>query len=102
MAIRVLMQNHPELEGHAVNDALTALETVRQFKPDMIFLNLDMGELTGYDVATQIKEDPVSNALPIQFVSNSIPRDSELTPNILYKPTSIDHLVECIREHLGP
>ena len=96
-----LMREHPEFEVHAVNDALMALETVREFKPHMIFINLDMGELTGYDVATQIKAVPCFNALPIHFLSDSLPRDLQPSPEILDKPLSIDHLVHSIRERLG-
>jgi CheY-like chemotaxis protein/nitrogen-specific signal transduction histidine kinase len=46
--------------GHQVeiaHDGLTALDLARQFHPDLIFLDIGLPKLSGYEVAKQLRED---------------------------------------------
>lgn len=64
---------------HALNglcDVLAAtngergLTLARQVRPDLILLDVVMNELSGYDVAAQLRADPDTAAIPVIFVTS--------------------------------
>jgi CheY-like chemotaxis protein len=49
------------LDGHEVclaYDGLTALEEARAFQPDFMFLDINLPEMDGYEVARRLRLDP--------------------------------------------
>jgi CheY-like chemotaxis protein len=62
--IRLLLeQTLEELEDHDVEiltatNGLEALETIRSEKPNLVFLDVMMPKMNGYEVCQQIKGDP--------------------------------------------
>lgn len=52
----------------AVNGAV-ALKIAEKFKPDMILLDVLMPEMSGYEVLTKLKENPVTRGIPVIFVT---------------------------------
>jgi len=57
-ALRYLLED----EGYTVSlakDGAEALKKVREFSPDILFLDIMMPEINGYDVCRIIKNDPV-------------------------------------------
>ena len=62
--IRLLLeQTLEELEDHDVEiltatNGLEALETLRSEKPNLVFLDVMMPKMNGYEVCQQIKGDP--------------------------------------------
>jgi DNA-binding response OmpR family regulator len=62
--IRLLLeQTLEELEDHDVEiltatNGLDALETIRSEKPNLVFLDVMMPKMNGYEVCQQIKGDP--------------------------------------------
>ena len=112
-----LIFNRPEYDVCAVNDTIKTLETVRQFKPDMIFLCMDIPLMDGpkvtawvkkSSVVQKIKEDRVLRKIPIALLTEFIApielptRTGPSEFAIMYKPVSVERIVQCIREHLGP
>src|ERR1700688_3362483 len=87
------------------NDGTNAWLTAREFKPDIIFLDIVMPKIDGGDVAQQIRSDPALSHVPIIFLT-AIVSQKETTNEIggfpfLAKPVSLDAITQCIREHLG-
>lgn len=112
-----LIFNRPEYDVCAVNDTIKTLETVRQFKPDMIFLCIDIPLMDGpkvtalvkeIPVVQKIKEDRVLRKIPIALLTEYIvPTELPIRTGpsefaILYKSEGVERIVQCIREHLGP
>jgi two-component system OmpR family response regulator len=62
--------------GHYVvceeNDAASALETARSFRPDLILIDLVMPQLDGAEVAAQIESDWALHGVPIVFVTGLV------------------------------
>jgi CheY-like chemotaxis protein len=56
-------------EADSVNDSRLAMEAVRQFKPDVIFLDINMPYLDGYQVARCVRADPETERIPIIAVT---------------------------------
>ncbi len=87
------------------NDGTKAWLAAREFKPDIIFLDIVMPKIDGGDVAQQIKSDPALAHVPIVFLT-AIVSEKEGGHTIggfpfVAKPVSIASITKCIAEQLG-
>ena len=87
------------------NDGTKAWLAAREFKPDIIFLDVVMPKIDGGDVAKQITTDPLLEHVPIIFLT-AIVSEREGGNLIggfpfIAKPVSLQAIVECIDKHLG-
>lgn len=55
----------------AVSDALTALETIRRERPDLVLAEVELPPLTGYELCQSVKQDPATRVIPFLLVANS-------------------------------
>lgn len=68
-------------EGHRVTvacDGAEALERVAQEPPDLIFLDLRLPVLDGYEVCKRIKNDPTTRWIPIIMITGAASPDVRL------------------------
>jgi two-component system, OmpR family, response regulator len=87
------------------NDGTKAWLLAREFKPDIVFLDIMMPKIDGGDVAQQIRSDPMLAHVPIVFLT-AIVSEKEGGQEIggfpfLAKPVSLEAIVNSIKEHLG-
>jgi two-component system OmpR family response regulator len=87
------------------NDGTQAWLAARDFKPDIVFLDVLMPKIDGGDVAQQIRSDPSLAHVPIIFLT-AIVSAKEGGHEIggfpfLAKPVSLDTIMKCIEEQLG-
>ncbi|HET6408813.1 MAG TPA: response regulator [Chthoniobacteraceae bacterium] len=87
------------------NDGTKAWLAAREFKPDIVFVDVVMPEIDGGDVAQQIRSDPFLSHVPIVFLT-AIVREKEGGHEIggfpfLAKPVSVDSIVRCIEHECG-
>jgi len=85
----------------------TALATAREFKPDLILLDVIMPNMDGGDVSNQIKRDRSLRETPIIFLTATVSKreageggfnsGGEL---FLAKPVSVEVLIHCINERI--
>jgi PAS domain S-box-containing protein len=71
-SIRELLKQELEAEGYAVRqaaDGRAALVEVKREKPDLIILDVMMPELSGFDVAAVLRNDPETLDIPIVILS---------------------------------
>ncbi len=54
------------------NLGANCLATAREFKPDLILLDVMMPDMDGGDVAAQIKADPLLKEIPIVFLTAGV------------------------------
>lgn len=85
------------------NDGTQAWLAARDFKPDIIFLDIVMPKIDGGDVAAQIKADPSLTHVPIVFLS-AIVSSREGGKEIggfpfLAKPVTVDAIKQAIADH---
>ncbi len=88
-----------------INDGTQAWLAAREFKPDLIFLDIVMPKVDGGEVAQQMRSDPALAHVPIIFLT-AIVAARETSHEIggfpfLAKPVSLDAITACIEEHLG-
>lgn len=95
----MLVQNWPE----------DALESAREFKPDLVLLDLIMPRMPGGDVAAQFEQDPELKDVPVVFFTAAVWRHQvEENDGIicdhacLAKPSNLEEIIEFIENNLPP
>jgi CheY-like chemotaxis protein len=90
----------------AENDALMAHQSARDFRPDLIVLDVVMPEIDGGEVAAQIQADRQLRRTPIIFLTALVTK-AEAKAGLriqghpfLAKPINIPELIDAIEENL--
>jgi len=106
--IKLNLEYTGEYEVLTENSAPLAVTAVMNFKPDLIFLDIMMPEMSGNDIAMELRENDQSATVPIVFLTGIISRkDTDSMGSIiggnrfLAKPVKTEDLFEVIREILG-
>ena len=88
------------------NNALHALEAARQFKPDLIFLDVMMPDMDGGQVAAQMETDPGLKNVPVIFLTAIVTKRETGEQGVvksghkfIAKPLNLEALVACIEEN---
>ena len=89
------------------NSGKRAFSAAKEFRPDLILLDVMMPDTDGGSVAAQIGADELLGHTPIVFLT-AIVRQGEVEPTgssiggrtFLAKPISLDDLTTCIEHHL--
>ena len=96
----------PVYEIREENNPMRALEVAREFKPDLILLDMIMPEMDGSTLAAEFTAEPLVRSVPIVFltaiVSGKEAQDGKTIDGraCLAKPVTKDSLVACINQHL--
>lgn len=70
--IRDVMMMILELEGYAVtglDNGHAVLETIQQTRPDIVLLDVQLGDMDGRDICKKLKSQPATKDIPIIIVS---------------------------------
>ncbi|MCL4475619.1 MAG: response regulator [Nitrospirae bacterium] len=59
-------------------NGLEALEKTKAFVPDLIFLDIMMPEMDGYEACRRLKEDPLTRHIPVVMVTALTDRESRI------------------------
>lgn len=82
------------------------LQLMKKVTPDMILLDIDMPEMSGYDVIRKLKSDPDTADIPVVFLTTRIDMSSEIecfllgAVDYIHKPFSATLLLQRIEAHL--
>ena len=64
-----LLQDHHFILRQAANGA-DGLRIAKEFSPDLIFLDLDMPDISGFEVLSLLKADPATQMIPVAIVTS--------------------------------
>lgn len=103
-SVRELLRQELTEMGYRVrlaSNGFEAINEVRARRPDLVILDIMMPELSGFDVAAVLKNDPKTEELPILMLS--IVQDTERGLKLgvdkhMTKPADAAHLAETVRE----
>ena len=91
----------PMRNGHEALDAL------KEHRPDLIIMDIQLPEISGLEVTKRIKQDEALRAIPVIAVTAfAMKGDEERIRQggceaYISKPISVMHFLDTIRQHLG-
>ncbi len=107
--VRLNLEKTGRFEVREENSAPRALATARDFKPDLILLDVLMPSMDGGDVAAQIRRNRQLKDTPIVFLTATVSAREAGQEGLasgggifLGKPVSAEALIQFIDEHLAP
>jgi CheY-like chemotaxis protein len=72
--VRLFLEKTQRFEVRVENRSALALSAAREFRPDMILLDVDMPGKDGGEVAREIQAEPALRGVPIVFFTSLISR----------------------------
>jgi CheY-like chemotaxis protein len=104
--LKLNLEETGNYEVRVENWAEDALQAAREFKPDLVLLDIIMPRLPGGNVAAQIDADPELKGTPIVFLTAAVRRHQvEENEGIicdhpcLAKPASLEEVIVMIEKH---
>jgi CheY-like chemotaxis protein len=90
------------------NDSTRAIDTAREFKPNLVISDVMMPDVGGGEVAAQLRDDPVLRRVPVIFLTAAV-RKEELGSSeaviagrlYIAKPLDVKTLLGAIERILG-
>jgi two-component system OmpR family response regulator len=104
--IKILLEKTRQYLVLEENDAAKAHQTARNFRPDLILLDIIMPKVDGGDLAAQIEADPALQRTPIIFLTALVTKAEAKAGLriqghlVLAKPINIPELINRIDENL--
>jgi CheY-like chemotaxis protein len=105
--IKLNLERTGTVEVCTENDSRNAVNTIRSFEPDMIFLDVMMPGVSGDDIAQQLRQDKQLADIPIVFMTAIISKEETASlgsviggNRFLAKPVKTEELLEVISEVL--
>jgi CheY-like chemotaxis protein len=104
--VKILLEKTGRYVVFEENDSTRAHQTARNFRPDLIFLDVVMPDRDGGEIAAQIRADPELQYTPIIFLTALVTRaEAESGLHIdghpsLAKPINIEELINAIERSL--
>ncbi len=108
-SMKINLEDIGDYEVRLENSSLNAVAAAREFRPDLILLDIVMPDLDGGDVSAQMKSDPMLANVPIlmvtALVSNEETGADDVVGNgdqmMVAKPIKFDKLVHAIESRLA-
>jgi CheY-like chemotaxis protein len=105
--LKLNLEQTGEFEVRVENRSLSAVTAAREFKPDLVLLDVIMPQLTGGEVASRFKADPLLAETPIVFLTATV-RKQEVDDHrgviggfpFIAKPVTVEAVTECIAKYL--
>jgi two-component system alkaline phosphatase synthesis response regulator PhoP len=104
--VKILLEKTGRYVVFEENDSIRAHQTARNFRPDLIFLDVVMPDQDGGEIAAQIRADPELQYTPIIFLTGLVTRAEANTGlhidehPFLAKPIDIQELIKAIESHM--
>ena len=105
--IKLNLEQTGRYEVRTENQGMKAIEAAREFRPDLILLDVMMPGMLGSEIAAQLQADPELRAIKFVFLTAVVTRGEELRSEgqigghtFVAKPVSADDLCAVIEEHL--
>jgi len=106
--VKISLEAAGKYEVKTEKEGRKGLATARSFRPDIIFLDVVIPDMTGGSVAAELGANPVTKDIPIVFLT-AVVSEKEVSSQkgfigghpFLAKPVTTDKLIACIEENAG-
>ncbi len=101
--VKLNLEETGTYEVRQENSAEQGLAAAKDFKPDLILLDVLMPDMDGAQVASQIKADEKTENTPIVFLTATVRKEEEGIIGghpFIAKPVSTEEVIECIEKSL--
>lgn len=105
-SLAMYLDAHGDCDVRVENAGRRALATAREFRPDVIFLDIVMPDADGGTIAADIKADPVLTGTPVVFLTALVSQHKTHGAQaqigghpFLAKPVDPDVVLSCIDKY---
>ena len=105
--IKLNLEQTGRYEVRTENLGLRAIEAAREFRPDLILLDVMMPGMLGSEIAAQLRADPELRAIKFVFLTAVVTKEEALKSvgqigghTFVAKPISADDLCRVVEDHL--
>ena len=105
--VKMNLERTGKYEVRTENEGGKALQTAREFRPDLVFMDVMMPDMSGDEVIAQFKEDPDLASIPYVFMTAIVTKaeTDSMGSNIggnefLAKPVKTEELLATIERIL--
>ncbi|MCC8408840.1 response regulator [Mucilaginibacter sp. UR6-1] len=95
-------------EVETLTNGHNLFEKIKEINPDLILLDIMLGDLDGRELCEQVKNLPETSNIPVVLISashnmaESIAQHKKGAPNaFIAKPFDIDDLVDTVQSHIA-
>ena len=106
--VRKFIEKTGKYEARSETDGSNAYLTAKMYKPALMLLDIMMPNVDGGEVASQMKDDPETQDIPIVFISAAITKEEARERGtimgnypVLAKPIRMKELSDIIEEQIG-
>ena len=106
--LKMCLKRTGNYEVRIENQSINAVATMRDFKPDLILLDIMMPEKNGNEIAAYVQNAKGLKHIKIVFLTAvlnaeeiGIKADIAARGVVISKPVKFDRLIECIEEQLN-
>ena len=105
--VKMSLEGMGDYEVRTENDPLEAVAAAREFKPDLILLDIIMPDMDGTEVARKIREDEKIGSTPVVFLTATVTKaETDFVEGgiiggraFIAKPVNIRDLISYIEKH---
>lgn len=105
LMVSVVLSREADWEVVEAEDVEEGIRAARENAPDVVLLDLMLGERSGVEVLERLRADPSTREIPVLFLTGKNDRTEELlqrgADGVLTKPFDPERLADGVREALG-
>lgn len=104
--VKLILESTGEYEVRIENSGKKAVSAAREFRPDLILLDIIMPDISGMEVASLLKEDSSLINTPVVFLTaivteKEVEAQKKLGEQVfIAKPIAANELIECIEKNI--
>ena len=107
LMVKLNLEQTGRYEVRTENLGRRAIEAAREFRPDLILLDVMMPDMLGSEIAAQLEADSKLRAIKFVFLTAMVSKEEALRSSgeigghtFVAKPISADDLCRVVEEHL--
>jgi CheY-like chemotaxis protein len=105
--VRQILALRPEWRLTVANSGAQALQAVLTERPDLLLLDMHLGDMTGFDLVDLLDADPATRGIPkVALSADAMPDRIHAAKErgflaYITKPLNVAQLLQCLEEELS-